>query len=118
MNAITFFKANVLSPAFALILILSSCSERRPIGRAADAKYLEDGSNKGLVNLGKINAQDFTRAANQLIGDLLSSGALAQAPSQPAMLHLVEHKPSLLIWEPLLWQDGSGHGLHLSLIHI
>ena len=80
MNAITFFKANVLSPAFALILILSSCSERRPIGRAADAKYLEDGSNKGLVNLGKINAQDFTRAANQLIGDLLSSGALAQAP--------------------------------------
>lgn len=88
MNAITFLKANVLSPAFALILILSSCSERRPIGRAADAKYLEDGSNKGLVNLGKINAQDFTRAANQLIGDLLSSGALAQAPSQPAMLHV------------------------------
>jgi PBP1b-binding outer membrane lipoprotein LpoB len=49
---------------------------------------LEDGSNKGLVNLEKINAQDFTRAANQLIGDLLSSGALAQAPSQPAMLHV------------------------------
>ena len=71
-------------------LLLISCSERHPIGRAADARYLEDGSNKGLVNLDKINAQDFTRAANQLIGDLLSSGALANAPTQPAILHVGE----------------------------
>ncbi len=87
MNAITLFK-NCLSPTIVILFIFSACSERRPIGRAADAKYLEDGSNRGLVNLEKINAQDFTRAANQLIGDLLSSGALAQAPSQPAMLHV------------------------------
>ena len=60
------------------------------MGRAADARYLEDGSNKGLVNLEKINAQDFTRAANQLIGDLLSSNALTQAPTQPAILHVGE----------------------------
>ena len=32
----------------------------------------------------------FTRAANQLIGDLLSSGALANAPTQPAILHVGE----------------------------
>ena len=71
-------------------LLLFSCGERKPVGRAADARYLEDGSNKGLVNLGKINAQDFTRAANQLVTDLLSSGSLSEAPSQPAILHIGE----------------------------
>ena len=54
MNAITLFK-NCLSPTIVILFIFSACSERRPIGRAADAKYLEDGSNKGLVNLEKIN---------------------------------------------------------------
>lgn len=70
--------------------LLFSCNERKPIGRAADAKYLEDGSNKGLVNLDKINAQDFSRAANQLVTDLLSSGSLSEAPTQPAILHVGE----------------------------
>ena len=72
------------------LYLLISCGERRPVGRAADARYLEDGSNKGLVNLDKINSQDFTRAANQLIGDLLTSGALTKAPTQPAILHVGE----------------------------
>ncbi len=76
--------------SFLITMIITSCGERRPVGRAADARYLEDGSNKGLVNLEKINAQDFTRAANQLIGDLLSSNALIQAPTQPAILHVGE----------------------------
>ena len=40
------------------LYLLISCGERRPVGRAADARYLEDGSNKGLVNLDKINSQD------------------------------------------------------------
>ena len=70
--------------------MLISCGERCPVGRTADARYLEDGSNKGLVNLDKINSQDFTRAANQLIGDLLTSGALTKAPTQPAILHVGE----------------------------
>ena len=72
------------------LYLLISCGERCPVGRAADARYLEDGSNKGLVNLDKINSQDFTRAANQLIGDLLTSGALTKAPTQPAILHVGE----------------------------
>ena len=72
------------------LYLLISCGERRPVGRAADARYLEDGSNKGLVNLDKINSQDFTRASNQLIGDLLTSGALTKAPTQPAILHVGE----------------------------
>ena len=75
---------------FLSCLLLFSCNERKPIGKAADARYLEDGSNKGLVNLDKINAQDFTRAANQLVTDLLASGSLSEAPSQPAILHVGE----------------------------
>ncbi|MGA1101942.1 MAG: penicillin-binding protein activator LpoB [Opitutales bacterium] len=81
-----FFTSSILSVSF----FLFSCNERKPMGKAADAKYLEDGSNRGLVNLDKINAQDFTRAANQLVVDLLASGSLSAAPNQPANLHVGE----------------------------
>ena len=67
-----------------------SCSDRRPIGRNADARYIEDSSEKGLVNIGKINSQDFTRAANKLLQDLFTTGALSKAPDQPAILHVGE----------------------------
>jgi hypothetical protein len=80
------FTSFILSVSF----FLFSCNERKPMGKAADAKYLEDGSNKALVNLDKINAQDFTRAANQLVVDLLASGSLSEAPNQPAILHVGE----------------------------
>ena len=73
-----------------LLVFISACSERRPIGRAADARYIEDSSEKGLVNLDKINSQDFTRAANSLLHDLFSTGALTKAPNQPAILHIGE----------------------------
>lgn len=73
-----------------LFIFFFSCSDRRPIGRAADARYIEDSSEKGLVNLDKINSQDFTRAANKLLQDLFITGALAKAPNQPAVLHIGE----------------------------
>jgi PBP1b-binding outer membrane lipoprotein LpoB len=72
------------------VCLLFSCSERRPIGRNADARYIEDSSEKGLVNIGKINSQDFTRAANKLLQDLFTTGALSKAPDQPAILHVGE----------------------------
>ena len=75
---------------FTILIFLSSCNERRPIGRAADARYIEDSSEKGLVNLDKINSQDFTRAAQSLLQDLFSTGTLAKAPNQPAILHIGE----------------------------
>jgi PBP1b-binding outer membrane lipoprotein LpoB len=78
-----------LSPILAACLLFS-CSERRPIGRNADARYIEDSSEKGLVNLDKINSQDFTRAANKLLQDLFTTGALSKAPDQPAILHVGE----------------------------
>ena len=73
-----------------ILIFFFSCSERRPIGRAADVRYIEDSSEKGLVNLDKINSQDFTRAANKLLQDLFITGALAKAPNQPAVLHIGE----------------------------
>ena len=73
-----------------VLLLVSSCTDRRPVGRNADARYVEDSSEKGLVNLDKINSQDFTRAANKLLQDLFSTGALAKAPDQPAILHVGE----------------------------
>ena len=73
-----------------ILIFLFSCSERRPIGRAADARYIEDSSEKGLVNLDKINSQDFTRASNKLLQDLFITGALAKAPDQPVVLHIGE----------------------------
>ena len=53
-------KSFIFPTVFLSCLLLFSCNERKPIGKAADARYLEDGTNKGLVNLDKINAQDFT----------------------------------------------------------
>lgn len=80
-----------ITPIFAALFILfSSCNDRRPIGRSADARYIEDSSEKGLVNLEKINSQDFTRAANKLLQDLFVTGALVKAPNQPAILHIGE----------------------------
>ena len=75
---------------FFLSILLSSCSNRRPVGRSADARYIEDSSEKGLVNLEKINSQDFTRAANKLLEDLFITGALSKAPNQPVILHIGE----------------------------
>ena len=74
-----FMKFFISLSVFLSSILHFSCNERKPMGKAADARYLEDGSNKGLVNLDKINAQDFTRAANQLVSDLLTSGSLSEA---------------------------------------
>ena len=83
-------KATAITTLLALFTAISvtSCGPRSPVGRNADTRYIDDGSEKGLVNLGKINAQDFTRAANKLLQDLFTSGALAKAPVQPAVLHV------------------------------
>ena len=70
--------------------VLVSFSERRATGRNADARYIEDSSEKGLVNSEKLNSQNFTRAANKLLQDLFTIGALAKSPDQPAILHIGE----------------------------
>ncbi len=81
---------SVITTVSALLLtfFLTNCGPRSPVGSKADARYVDDGSEEGLVNLDKINSQDFTRAANKLLQDLYTSGALVKAPAQPAVLHV------------------------------
>ena len=45
-----------------------------------------DASGPQALNTGGINSQDWVNAADQLVGSLLSSGALDKSPVQPAVL--------------------------------
>tara|TARA_Y100000588_G_C13995110_1_gene813221 strand:- start:93 stop:638 length:546 start_codon:yes stop_codon:yes gene_type:complete len=56
------------------------------VGGKRNARYIESGSEEGLVNLEKINSQDFQRAITKLLQDLYTRGALQKAPIQPAVL--------------------------------
>lgn len=70
--------------AFTCIYFLSSCGGT--VGGTNNARYIESGSEEGVVNLEKINSQDFQRAVTKLLQDLYSRGALAKAPTTPAVL--------------------------------
>ncbi|MBO94618.1 MAG: penicillin-binding protein activator LpoB [Opitutales bacterium] len=70
--------------ALVAILFLTSCGG--PVGGSNNARYIEGGSEEGLVNLEKINSQDFQRAVAKLVQDLYTRGALQKAPTQPAVL--------------------------------
>lgn len=72
--------------ALACIFFLSSCG--KTVGGTNNARYIESGSEEGLVNLEKINSQDFQRAVTKLLQDLYSRGALAKAPTSPAVLFI------------------------------
>lgn len=71
-----YFGAGVIA---ALVLALAGCGST-PETRTIDSKGPE------ALNTGNINSQDWANAADQLVQSLLTSGALAKAPSQPAVL--------------------------------
>lgn len=60
-------------------LLLTGC-ETAPDTRTVDAKGPE------ALNTAAINSQDWANAADQLVGSLLTSGALDNAPRTPAVL--------------------------------
>ncbi len=77
-------KSNVTSRltgvlALGALLALTGC-ETVPETRTIDAKGPE------AVNTAAINSQDWANAADQLVGSLLSSSALDNAPRTPAVL--------------------------------
>ena len=74
----------LITQALAATLFLTSCGG--PVGGKKNARYVEGGSEEGLVNLEKINSQDFQRAVTKLLQDLYTRGALQKAPIQPAVL--------------------------------
>ena len=65
----------VLAPA---ALVFTGCSTNQV--RNVDSKGPQ------ALNTSGINSQDWANAADQLVGSLLSSGALDKAPAQPAVL--------------------------------
>ena len=67
--------AGVLLPAS---LLITGC-------QTAETRTI-DASGPQALNTGGINSQDWYNAADQLVGSLLTSGALDKAPSQPAVL--------------------------------
>ena len=74
-------QGRLLSPVLALcaLLALTGC-ETVPETRTVDAKGPE------ALNTSAINSQDWANAADQLVGSLLASNALNDAPRTPAIL--------------------------------
>jgi len=50
------------------------------------ATYVDPNSTDTVVSLNKINIQDWNQAADDLVSDLLASGALGQPSGQPAVM--------------------------------
>jgi uncharacterized protein (TIGR02722 family) len=55
-------------------------------GCATDAKYVDAKGSRTMVNVGKINIQDFSQAAEDAINSLLASGTLDKVKEPPAIL--------------------------------
>lgn len=53
-----------------------------------NARYVETGGRENIVNVGRINIQDFIQAANDATGKLLASGVLDRVKNPPAVLVL------------------------------
>jgi penicillin-binding protein activator len=51
-----------------------------------DVKYVDPQSTNTVVNVNRINIQDWNMAADKLVSDLLDSGVLERAPEQPAVM--------------------------------
>ncbi|MBL62657.1 MAG: penicillin-binding protein activator LpoB [Opitutae bacterium] len=77
-------KILLISQTLAVLLFLSACGGT--VGGTRNARYVEPGSEEGLVNLDKINSQDFQRAVTKLLQDLYTRGALEKAPTKPAVM--------------------------------
>ncbi|WP_309399358.1 penicillin-binding protein activator LpoB [Cerasicoccus maritimus] len=68
----------------ALPVIFSGCASSGTPGR--DARYVDSEGTQTIVSLDKINIQDWSNAADQMVQSMLLSGVLDRAPTQPAVL--------------------------------
>src|SRR5690606_24585005 len=62
-------------------LLLAGCSTA-----PRNATYIDSKGTQTIVSLNQINIQDWNQAADDLVADLLASGALERAPEQPAVM--------------------------------
>ncbi|WP_309384068.1 penicillin-binding protein activator LpoB [Cerasicoccus frondis] len=68
----------------ALPVIFAGCSSSGTPGR--NARYVDSEGTQTIVSLDKINIQDWSNAADQMVQSMLLSGVLDRAPTQPAVL--------------------------------
>lgn len=73
----TITSRSIAALSLAAMLALTGCETET---RTVDAK------GPDAINTASINSQDWASAADQLVGSLLSGGALNNAPRQPAIL--------------------------------
>ena len=66
-------------PFASLALLCASCQ---------NAKYVDPKGNELVVNVDRMNIQDWSMLADQVVQSMVSSGTLARLPSQPAGLLL------------------------------
>lgn len=55
-------------------------------GGGKNARYVDSEGTQTIVSLDKINIQDWSMAADQMVQSMLLSGVLDRAPQQPAVL--------------------------------
>lgn len=72
-------KPALATTALAAALLASGCATH-------DAKYVDSKGPETIVSIGRINIQDWTNAADQLVASLLASGVLERAPQLPAVM--------------------------------
>lgn len=56
------------------------------------AHYIDSTGANTVVSLNKINIQDFYQASDDMVADILGSGVLERAPSQPAIMKVTAFK--------------------------
>jgi len=54
--------------------------------QSTKAKYVESGGTETIVSLNEINIQDWSKAADEMVDSLLTSGVLERAPRVPAVM--------------------------------
>jgi len=63
-------------------------------GCATQGHYIETGGRESIVNVGKINIQDYMQAAETMINSLLQSGVLDKVSQPPALIAVSNIKNS------------------------
>ena len=69
----------ILAATIAAALLIPGCASK-------PARYVDSKGPNTIVSLNQINIQDFEKAADDLVVDIIASGVLERAPQQPAIM--------------------------------
>ncbi len=76
---------NAILTSFIASLALAGCGT--PEGTGGGAQYIDPNGQRAIVNVGRINYQDFNMAASDLVQSLIKSGVIEEKrPGKPALV--------------------------------